>query len=208
MFKLIIKIFKGYKFIRRILTDRYSTIYCFILFKLNDVHFSSFVCSGIPFINKSLKARIKIGNNFKMNNGSNNSDSSMNGKCRIDVREAAILTIGNDVGMSDVTITCHKKITIGNNVLLGVGCQVRDTDNHSLNPYDRLNGLDWKNKNNLPIIIEDNVFIGANALINKGVRIEKNSIIAAGSVVVKDIPSNEIWGGNPAKLIKTINFDK
>jgi acetyltransferase-like isoleucine patch superfamily enzyme len=147
-------------------------------------------------------AHVFIGENFKMNNGAKYSDAGLNGKCRIEVRDNAVLTIGNNVGMSDTTITCHEKITIGNNVLLGVGSQIRDTNNHSLNPQDRLTGLDWEKKKTAPIVIKDNVFIGANCFILKGVTIGENAIIGACSVVTKNIPANEIWAGNPIKFIK------
>ena len=52
------------------------------------------------------------------------------------------------------------------------------------------------------VFIEKGAFIGANSIICKDVRIGRNVIIAAGSVVTKDIPDNEIWGGNPARYIK------
>jgi len=52
------------------------------------------------------------------------------------------------------------------------------------------------------IVIEDNVWIGAGAIVLQGVRIKKNSIVAAGAVVNKDINENEIWAGVPAQLIK------
>ena len=55
------------------------------------------------------------------------------------------------------------------------------------------------------MIIEDNVFIGAHSTILKGVRISKNSIVGACSVVSKNIPPNEIWAGNPIKFIKKID---
>lgn len=55
-----------------------------------------------------------------------------------------------------------------------------------------------------PIKIEDDVFIGARTIITKGVTIGAKSIVAAGSVVVCNIPSGEIWGGNPAKFIMKI----
>lgn len=202
MHKLIIKLYKGYKLLYRLVTGTVSKWYCSILFFLNGANVASFNSSGFPYIHKSTNAKIVIGKNFKMNNGVKYSDSGMNGKCRIEVRDAAILTIGDNVGMSDTTITCHEEITIGNNVLLGVGCQIRDTDNHSLKPQDRLNGLDWKNKKNAPIVIKDNVFIGANSFIMKGVTVGENAIIGACSVVTKNIPANEIWAGNPAKFIK------
>ncbi|WP_031443977.1 acyltransferase [Arenibacter algicola] len=204
MQKLLIKIYKGCKLLYRQLLGKFSKLYCSVLFYLNDVNVVSFSSLGIPYIHKSIKAKIFVGENFKMNNGVKYSDSGLNGKCRIEVRDKAILTIGNNVGMSDVTITCHEKINIGNNVLIGVGTQIRDTDNHSLNPQDRLIGLDWENKKNASILIEDNVFIGANCFILKGVTIGENTIIGACSVVTKNIPANQIWAGNPAIIIKLI----
>ncbi|MNL65825.1 2,3,4,5-tetrahydropyridine-2,6-dicarboxylate N-acetyltransferase [compost metagenome] len=53
-----------------------------------------------------------------------------------------------------------------------------------------------------PIIIEQDVFIGANSIILKGVTIGARSIIGAGSIVTKNVPADEIWGGNPAKFIR------
>lgn len=54
------------------------------------------------------------------------------------------------------------------------------------------------------VVIEDNVFIGARALIMPGVRVGKNSIVAAGSVVTKSVPENVVVGGNPARIITTV----
>jgi len=53
--------------------------------------------------------------------------------------------------------------------------------------------------------IEDNVFIGANCIILKGVKIGDRSIIGTDSVVTKNVPSDQIWAGNPAKFIREIN---
>lgn len=203
MQNIVIKLFKAIKIIRFKIAALVYHPYCNILFYTNGVKIVSFKCNGFPYIHKSYMASISIGKNFKMNNGARYSDAGLNGKCRIEVRDKACLKIGENVGLSDVTITCHEDITIGNNVLLGVGAQIRDTDNHSLNPNDRLRGLDWQNKKTAPIRIEDNVFIGAFACILKGVTIGENSIIAAGSVVTKNIPSNEVWGGNPAKKLRS-----
>jgi len=208
MQRVFIKIFKVWQHLFLFIVSKTSKSICCILFYLNGIKVKSFSCFGIPYVHISLNARCMIGENFKMNSGARYSDSGVNGKCRIEVRDTAILTIGNNVGMSDVTITCHESITIGNNVLLGVGAQIRDTDNHSLNPEDRINGLDWKNKKSAPIIIKDNVFIGAYSFILKGVNVGSNSIIGACSVVTKNIPDNEIWAGNPARFIKSIKSNE
>ncbi len=182
-----------------------SQINCYLKFTLNNVEFKSFKCFGNAYIHVSRHAKFSVGSKFKMNNGYLYSDSGVNGRCRIEVRDTAVLEIGNGVGMSDTTITCHDSITIGDCVMMGVGCQVRDTDNHSLNAEHRKDSkLDWINKKTAPIIIENNVFIGAYCLVLKGVRIGEGSVIGAGSVVTKNIPSNEIWAGNPASFIKKI----
>lgn len=172
------------------------------IFYSNGVRFSSFKCNGIPYIHKSLNATCTIGRDFVLNNGVRYSDLGTNGRCRIEIRDSAQLIIGDCVGMSDATITCHERIEIGNNVLIGVGTQIRDTDNHSLNPKDWRTPYDWKNKKNAPIKIGNNVFIGTNSIILKGVTIGDKSIIGAGSVVSKNIPANEIWAGNPAVFLK------
>ena len=183
-----------------------SKFYCTILFYLNGVEHKSFKVLGYPNVHVSLGASCIIRSGFVMNNGVKYSDSGINGKCRIHVRDKGELIIDENVGISDVTITCHEKILIGKNVLIGVGSQLRDTDNHSLNPNDRLVGKDWVNKKTAPIKIGDNVFIGANVFVLKGVEIGRNSIVGAGSVVSRDIPENEIWAGNPARFIKKVSF--
>lgn len=57
----------------------------------------------------------------------------------------------------------------------------------------------------MEVCISENAFIGAHSTILKGVTIGTNSIVGACSVVTKDIPSNEVWAGNPARFIRTVN---
>ena len=64
---------------------------------------------------------------------------------------------------------------------------------------------DIKNTKKAPVIINDNVFIGAHSTILKGVTVGENSIVGACSVVSRDIPKNEIWAGNPARFIRKID---
>jgi len=92
---------------------------------------------------------------------------------------------------------------IGDNVLIGGGCFIFDTNFHPIKSEERINPLTCNNGENKSVIIGDNVFLGSSCIICKGVTIGENAVIAAGSVVVKDIPANEVWGGNPARFIKT-----
>jgi acetyltransferase-like isoleucine patch superfamily enzyme len=113
----------------------------------------------------------------------------------------------------------HRDITLGNNVGIGPGCYfVCDTligdkvfiaacvaflnsDDHN---YDIVGKAIWDSGrgDKYKIIVEDDVWIGHGAIILSPVRIGRGAIVAAGSVVTKDVPSYSIVGGNPARLIK------
>ena len=91
-------------------------------------------------------------------------------------------------------------IKIGNNVMVGPRVSFY-TAGHPIDPQIRIEELEF----GLPITVEDNVWIGGSATILPGVTIGKNSIIAVGAVVTKDVAANTIFGGNPAQLIRAIN---
>jgi maltose O-acetyltransferase len=91
------------------------------------------------------------------------------------------------------------KIIFGDNVMIGPRAGFY-TAGHPTDPTVRIKDLEF----GLPIKVEDNVLIGANATILPGVTIGKNSIVGAGAVVTKDVPENTIVGGNPAKVIRNI----
>lgn len=109
------------------------------------------------------------------------------------------------MGISQAALICHQSITIGNNVKIGGGVMIYDTDFHSLDSNVRKDAnLDLLSKVKQPVIIANNVFIGARSIVLKGVSIGENSIVGAGSVVTKSIPANQIWAGNPAKFIRNL----
>jgi acetyltransferase-like isoleucine patch superfamily enzyme len=119
----------------------------------------------------------------------------------MNVRPKAEIVLGDDVGVSGSTISASRSIRIGNRVLIGSGCVICDSDAHPIHPDDRQ--ISEKTKSQ-PIIIEDDVFIGARSIILKGVTIGKGSVIGAGSVVTKDVSPMCIYAGNPAKFVKEI----
>ncbi|WP_436629411.1 acyltransferase [Latilactobacillus sakei] len=112
----------------------------------------------------------------------------------ISVNEGSTLTLGSGYINSNCNIACFNKIDIGNDVAIAENVTIRDTDNH----YIYRDGYEISK----PITIEDHVWIGMNATILKGVTIGAGSIVAAGSIVTKDVPSNCLVAGTPAKVIK------
>ena len=106
--------------------------------------------------------------------------------------ENAKLQLGNSFINSDCKIRCHKSITIGDNCAISHDVTIMDGDGHMTD------GI----QNSQPIIIEDNVWIGTRVTVLKGVRIGQGAIIAAGSIVNKDVPASVMVAGIPAKIIK------
>ncbi len=171
----------------------------------NAVQFHDFTSNGVPEVFKFRSAIFMIGKNLRMNNGIYGNPIGRSQACIFVVGKNARLEIKNNVGLSSVAIVCHHSITIGNNVKIGGGVCIYDTDFHALDPLKRGNAQsDFQNKINKPVEIKDCAFIGAHSTILKGVTIGENSIIGACSVVTQNVPDNQMWAGNPAKFIREI----
>lgn len=173
-------------------------------FKLLDIQYGHrCIIHGHIYCNIGKNAVVTIGDNFCFLCGRAINPLSRNSGGVIAANENASIIIGNNVGISSSVLWAHEAITIGNHVNIGANTVVMDSDAHSLNFQDRRNiANDMKNKKNKPIVIGDDVLIGANCIILKGVVIGEHSVIGAGSVVTSSIPSNCIAAGNPAKIIK------
>lgn len=196
-----------YKILRRILNfiwDNCTYLITYFILRGNNVKFASFKSTGIPYIMVASGGKFIIGNNFIMNNGIKGNPIGSYRRCTFFVDKNAELIIGDNVGISQTALICHKSIKIGNNVKIGGGVSIYDTDFHSLDPEIRKSKEDIKNRIEKAVVVKDNAFIGAHSIILKGVTIGKNSIIGAGSVVTKPVPDNQIWAGNPAKFIRNI----
>jgi acetyltransferase-like isoleucine patch superfamily enzyme len=111
----------------------------------------------------------------------------------------AELRLGARAGISGAILCAGKQITIGEDTIIGAGAMVIDNDFHALQPDGT-----WKaeySEGARPIRIGRSVFIGARAIILKGVEIGDRTVIGAGAVVTRNVPANAIFGGNPAQEV-------
>lgn len=116
--------------------------------------------------------------------------------------KGARIEIGDNSGFSSVVIHARELIKIGSNVKVGGNVRIFDHDFHPLHWEDRRHPEKFEKTRVQPVIIEDDVFIGTNAIILKGTHVGARSIIAAGSVVFGlHIPSDAMVKGNPAVVI-------
>src|SRR5699024_1414520 len=101
----------------------------------------------------------------------------------------------------DCTILDVCEVRFGDNCMLDPSVQIY-TATHPFHPMERHSGKEYAK----PIMVGNNVWIGGSAIINPGVTIGDNVVIASGTVVTKDIPNNVVVEGNPAKVIKQIEI--
>jgi len=114
-------------------------------------------------------------------------------------RAEATLEIGEHFGMTGGTICAAERVSIGHHVTVGANTIIMDTDFHPLHPVQRRTHPDGANS--APITIEDDVFIGLQCIILKGVTLGQGCVVGAGSVVTQDVPAGVIVAGNPAKPV-------
>ncbi len=155
---------------------------------------------GFPIINKCEGSVIKIGSNFTAcAKPQFNTIGVIQPVVITTTSPESRLVIGNHVGVSGCSIACQQSIGIGNRVSLGSGVLIMDNDAHSLNPEERFAGI--PNIRSSPVILEEDVWVGARSIILKGTKIGSRTIVRAGSVVFGEFPPDCIIGGNPATVI-------
>lgn len=108
-----------------------------------------------------------------------------------------IIEIGNQVFINyGVSISAHTLVKIGNRCQIGNYSLLMDNDYHQIGEKTMLG-------HSRPIILEDDVWLGARVIILKGVTIGQGAVIGAGSVVTRDIPPRSVAVGQPARVVKT-----
>lgn len=154
---------------------------------------------GCLYVCKSKLSTITVGRKCRFMSKWWGNNIGLNHPCMLSAEKGAILEIGDKCSFSGTSIWCFYKITIGNNVRVGANCLILDGDAHQDDPRA------GKNK---PIVIEDNVWLGGNVVVKKGVTIGRNSVIGMNSVVTKNIPANCVAIGNPCTIVKQFDESK
>jgi acetyltransferase-like isoleucine patch superfamily enzyme len=171
-------------------------------FYSQNIAYSEFpnICGKLLVVNKG---SCKIGRGVKFKSTTTSNFVGIFKPCSLFIASNAILNIGDYSGFSGISLFCTNSILIGDYVNCGGNVSIWDTDFHPLD-YQSRRIHDVKYIKSEPIVIGNDVFIGANSIILKGVSIGDRSIIGAGSVVTGNVPGDEIWAGNPAKYIRKI----
>lgn len=185
--------------------NRISKYYNLLRLKIYGVEYGKgCTVHGKLYIKLFPSAKCRIGNSFYFSSGWNINALCANKRGTIYATDNAEIIIGDNVGMSSTVLWAHRKIEIKDNVKIGGNCIIIDTDSHSLDYVKRRDcHSDWGVSES--VTIEEDVLIGMNTIVLKGVTIGARTVVGAGSVVTKSLPPDCIAGGNPAKVIRYIN---
>ena len=132
-----------------------------------------------------------------------------------DLGKEARMEIGEYCYFTNAVLLCELEVKIGNYVLIGWNATITDTDFHPIAPAQRIadaiacsplgKGKPRPAVLRKPVVIEDDVWIGPNATILKGVRIGQGAVIEPGSMVTRDVPARARLMGNPAQIIGEVS---
>jgi len=173
-----------------------------LLFAMNGIPWQrGWRIYGVPIIQKHRHSQMRFGSGLGLRSSVRSNPIGPNHPVIMVTWQAgAVLEIGTNFAMTGGTICAAERIIIKNSVAVGANTTIIDTVFHPLDPQVRR--LHPQDARTAPILIEDDVFIGMNSLILKGVTIGKGSVVGAGSVVTKDVPPGVIVAGNPARIVR------
>lgn len=176
--------------------------------RINQGKLFTDMCEGLPEERKAAKQRMHLYNDIFLDDPERRAQmlAGMLGKAEeVWIEPPFYFCYGTHIFVGKgtyVNFNCNfiddGRITIGQGVLFGPAVTIA-TVGHPVCPDMR------EYMYTAPVTIEDNVWVGANVTICPGVTIGKNSVIGAGSVVTKDIPSNTVAAGNPCQVVRKIS---
>lgn len=160
---------------------------------------------GIPYFHKHPTGTIVIGESCLFRSSEWSNSIGLNRRCFISSGSDAEMVIGRQSGFSATIISASVSIRIGDYVICGANCTICDNDRHPISISKNRAQLPGESA---PVVIEDNVFLGMNTVVLKGVKIGYGTVVASNSVVVSSLPERVLAGGCPARIIRNISDDE
>lgn len=195
-------IYFGYRFLTNAMSNFMRVFFWTPLFKsqLSDYGKRLYLYGGLPYISGSIE--IKIGNDCRISG-----KTTMSGRSTSRTKPTLILGNNIDIGWQ-TTIAVGYKIVIEDNVRIAGQCFLAGYPGHPLEAKARALGKPEEDIQVGDIILEKDVWLATGVKVMPGVRIGNGTIVAAGSVVTRDLPSGVIAAGCPAKIVKKLPQEK
>ena len=161
---------------------------------------------GFPIIDIRKGGRIIIGQNVTLNSRNRGYHGLLCSPVKLfSDRYNSLIEIGDNTRVHGSCIHAMRKISIGKNCLIAANCNIIDSDGHEVDVEDVTTRINTEGKKK-EVVIADNVWIGLNCIILPGSKIGNGSVIGAGSVVRGEIPPYSVAVGNPAIVVRKINY--
>lgn len=166
------------------------------------------VLGFVPYFKIPKNGVVKIGKNVVLNSDFKNTNTALTYRCKFVTGYEGLISIGDNTMLNGVCIVSYEKVEIGSDCQIASSTMISDTDFHPVDPHIRLkqvrhDDFPFSSVGKSKIKIGDNVWVGWNCTILKGVEIGDNCIVAAGSIVLAgSYPAGSLLAGNPAKVIK------
>jgi acetyltransferase-like isoleucine patch superfamily enzyme len=157
---------------------------------------------GLPIFRRHPGSHIRIGANCQFRSAYWSNLAGINRPCMLSTLSSrSSIEIGEGSGLSGTVIGSVERVVLGRRVMCGANVMISDTDWHPVDPVTRAAGLAATGK---PVLIGDDVWLGMNVMVLKGVSIGARTVVGAGSVVSTSLPSGVIAVGQPARPIQKI----
>jgi acetyltransferase-like isoleucine patch superfamily enzyme len=158
---------------------------------------------GRPIIQRHRGSRIALGDGLTLRSWPRSNPLAPTAPVVLSTRRAdTVIEIGDDCGFTGTTLVAADRVVISDRVLVGGNASIVDFDFHPLTPEARAENINAGTA--APIVIEDDVFVGVDALILKGVTVGEGAVVGAGSVVTQDVSPRTVVAGNPATVVRTL----
>ena len=169
------------------------------------------VLGALPYFKLPRDGKVQLGTGVVLNSDFKNSNTALTNRCKFVTGYTGKISVGDNTMFNGVCVVSYRSVSIGKNCQIASSTLISDTDFHPVDSTEREKQVagqqySFDSVNKAEIVIGDNVWIGWNCTILKGVVIGSNSIVAAGSVVLSgNYPAHTLIAGNPAKVVKIIS---